>query len=231
MDENPVLELENVSFSYHKNREILSKANASFNKGSINGIVGLSGSGKTTLIRLINGSLIRDGVYDFQGSIKVFEKDIKTQKDINRFIGTVYQDPDNQIIFTKVIDEVVFGMENYNKSSSYMDTKLVEVLELLGIDYLKLRDPNQLSGGEKQLVVLASILTLDVEILVLDECMTGVSYNSRLKVLEIIKKLKDQGKCIVMVEHDYENLLDTNKIYELHKGLLIEKEYKELTKG
>jgi len=231
MNENIVLELKNVSFSYNKDREILSKANATFNKGSINGIVGLSGSGKTTLIRLINGSLIKDGSYDYLGKIKVFSKNIKSKNDINRIVGTVYQDPDNQIIFTKVIDDVVFGMENYNKTVSYMDVKLKEVLELLGIDYLKLRDPNQLSGGEKQLVVLASILTLDVEILVLDECMTGVSLVSRKKVLNIIRKLKEQGKCIIMVEHDFENLTDANKIYELNQGLLIQKEYMELIKG
>lgn len=231
MNENTALELKNVSFSYNKDREILSQANAIFNKGSINGIVGLSGSGKTTLIRLINGSLIKDGKYDFQGLIKVFSTDIKIKKDINRSIGTVYQDPDNQIIFTKVIDEVVFGMENHNKSVGYMDNKLIEVLTLLGIDYLKLRDPNYLSGGEKQLVVLASILTLDVEILVLDECMTGVSLTSRQKVLDIIKQLKEQGKCIIMVEHDFENLIDASRIYELNKGLLIQKKYKELVKG
>jgi len=231
MNENIVLELKNVSFSYNKERKILSKANASFNKGSINGIVGLSGSGKTTLIRLINGSLIKDGTYDYSGKIEVFSENIKSKNDINRIVGTVYQDPDNQIIFTKVIDEVVFSMENYNKTVSYMTMKLKEVLELLGIDYLKLRDPNQLSGGEKQLVVLASILTLDVEILVLDECMTGVSLVSRKKVLNIIKKLKEQGKCIIMVEHDFENLTDANKIYELNQGLLSQKEYKELIKG
>lgn len=231
MSEDLVLELQNISFSYNYNRDILSLANASFNKGSINGIVGLSGSGKTTLIRLINGSIIKDGVYDYSGDIYVLSENIKDHSELNRYIGTLYQDIDNQIIFTNVVDEAVFGMENYNKSVEYMDSKLHEVFELLGIDYLKLRDPNQLSGGEKQLVVLASILTLDVEILILDECMTGVSVESRKKVLQVINKLKNQGKCIIMVEHDFENLVDASKIYEIDNGKLSLIDYKELVKG
>lgn len=231
MSNNTVLELNNVSFSYHNNKDILLKANADFKKGTINGIVGLSGSGKTTFIRLVNGSLIKDKAYEYDGDILVFNKNIKTHKDINRFIGTLYQDTDNQIIFTKVIDEAVFGMENYNKTLLYMDNKLKEVLNLLGIDYLKLRDPNQLSGGEKQLVVLAAILTLDVEIIILDECMTGVSTSSRKKVLQVISELKAQGKCIIMVEHDFENLINADKIYEIDNKKLICIDYNKLIKG
>ena len=220
MNKNRALELVNVSFSYNENREILSKVNATFNKGSMTGIVGLSGSGKTSLIRLMNASLLKEGQYDFQGSIKLMSKDIREEKNVNRLIGSVYQDPDNQIIFTKVLDEIVFGMENKNKSHAYMETKLGQVLKLLAIEDLKLQDPNQLSGGEKQLLVLASILALDVDILILDECMTGVSLSSRQKVLSIIKDLRDQGKCIIMIEHDFENLVDADQIYELKKGAL-----------
>jgi len=231
MAKNIVLELKNISFSYNKNKQILTEANAEFSKGTINGIVGLSGSGKTTLIRLINGSLFKEHNYDYLGDIKVLSEDIKTHKDLNRFIGTLYQDSDNQIIFTKVIDEVVFGMENYNKSIPYMNNKLKDVLDLLGIDYLRLRDPNQLSGGEKQLVILAAILTLDVEILILDECMTGVSISSRKKVLQVINELKAQGICIIMVEHDFENLINADVIYEIENKKLRLVEYSELVKG
>lgn len=227
---NTILELNNVSFEYNSNKEILRDTSVSFDQGTINGIVGLSGSGKTTLIRLINGSLIKDHQYEYQGEVLLYNKELRKHSDINRYVGTVYQDPDNQIIFTRVIDEVVFGMENHNKDYSYIHDELLRVLDLLGISHLKLRDPNQLSGGEKQLVVLASILTLDVDVIILDECMTGVSQKSRLKVLEIVKKLRNQGKCILMIEHDFENLSFADSIYEISNYTLNLTSYVDLLK-
>lgn len=213
-DMAPAIELKQVSFTYGEKR-LLDQCNMSVGPGQVAGIVGLSGSGKTTLIRMINGAMIREGHYDYKGEILLYGKDVKTIKHLNRWIGTIYQDVDNQLIFTTVIDEIVFGMENYALSEEVMEQRLKAVTETLGIQSLLDKNPNNLSGGEKQLVVLASILCLEVKILILDECMSGIDQQTKEIILTMIDQLKDQGITVLMIEHDYANLKAADLVYKI----------------
>lgn len=210
----PAVELRQVSFAYGPN-QILEKADMLIESGEIVGIVGLSGSGKTTLIRLINGAMIREGHYGYTGQIMVEGKEVHDIKHLNRLIGTVYQDIDNQLIFTTVIDEIVFGMENYCLSKEVMVQRLDHVTQSLAIEHLLYMNPNKLSGGEKQLVVLASILCLGVDMIILDEAISGVDEATRATVIKMIKELQEQGITVIMIEHDYSNLELANTIYQV----------------
>ncbi len=211
-DRTPAIELKQVSFGYG-NKPILSEMDMTIYEGEVVGIVGLSGSGKTTLIRLINGAMIREGHHDYTGEILVQGKENRSVKHLNRLIGTIYQDTDNQLIFTTVIDEIVFGMENYQLSKEEMNRRLTVVTESLGIKHLHFKNPNNLSGGEKQLVVLASILCLEVKILILDECMTGVDHETRQVILKMVDALKKNHMTVLMIEHDYKNLAVADVVY------------------
>ena len=210
----PAIEFKQVSFGYG-NKPILEQSDITINQGDIVGIVGLSGSGKTTMIRLINGAMIREGHHDYTGEILVQGNEIKSVKHLNRLIGTIYQDTDNQLIFTTVIDEIVFGMENYQLAKEEMNRRLTEVTASLGIKHLLNENPNNLSGGEKQLVVLASILCLEVKILILDESMAGVDRLTRQVIVKMIDGLKKNDVTVIMIEHDYDNLEGADVVYKI----------------
>jgi len=221
-NEQSIISIQNFSFAFNKNREILKKINLQIKKGEWIGICGPSGEGKTTLIRLINGSLFSDEKICYSGSIKVMGKNVKEFDNLNRTIATVYQNPDNQIIFTNVVDEIVFGMENFNSSKGKMEERVQQVMNRLNIKHLCDRNPNYLSGGEKQLVVLASVLCLDIAVLVLDEAFSYVDLDRKNLILAYLKELNQQGVTIIMIDHMIEHFKMVDRIYTLNNGIILE---------
>jgi len=216
-----IVAIDDLYFGYNSDREIFKGVDLNIRKGQLVGIVGSSGQGKTSLLKLINGSLLNHhGSY--RGNIRFMDRNINDFPNLNRFIGTVYQNPDHQIVFTNVVDEIVFGMENYNYSKDLIHEKLNWILELLKIQHLKDRNPNLLSSGEKQLVVLASVLCLDVELLLLDEAFSAVDEERASYINDLIKILKDQGKTLILVEHDYSHFVYADRIIRLEDGHLLE---------
>lgn len=225
----PKVQVNDLNFGFRRSQPLFKGANASFYPGEITGIVGLSGSGKSTLLKLINGSLKREKWPDTMGSILI-ENKARTEwsfDDLVQKMGTVYQDPDCQILFSHVEDEWVFGMENYQLSSEVMDERMEKVCDLLQIHHLRHRNPNELSGGEKQLVILASILCLEADILILDECMTQVDSQGRQLIFEALKRLKAAGKTLILVEHEEDHLQIADRVYRLENQILTE----EVAKG
>lgn len=212
-----MIAVRHLNFGFRKERPLFLNASVVFEKGMISGVFGKSGCGKSTLLRLINGSVELDQGVESNGdicidgtSIESFKRDGARQE-----MGTVYQDPDCQILFSHVQDELVFGMENHQLSKAEMERRLKEVGELLKIQHLMDRNPNHLSGGEKQLVILASILCLNVEVILLDECMAQVDEIGRKRIADALIRLRDQGKTIVMVEHERENLAIADRLYRV----------------
>ncbi len=210
-----IVKLDSVSLAYSKNRTILDNVSVGFKKGNVSAIIGESGVGKSTLLKLINGSLSKEDVYKYEGCISIDGKSVFDEKSDKRKVGTVYQNPDNQIVFTNVEDELIFGMENYAMSKEEMDSRLDSVTTELNMKHLLERNPHELSGGEKQLVILGAILCLDIEILILDECMAQIDMDGKKLIKDTIKKLKSEGKTIIMVEHEHENLDIVDDIFVL----------------
>jgi len=220
---NIFLEGKNLYFSYdEKKSPMINGINITLEKGSVIGILGLSGSGKTTLIKILNGLIPKRIQGSFNGKVMLKGKNFKTMtlQEISQNIGTVYQDPDTQIIFSCVEDEMAFGPENLCISREDILKRIDDTLELLDIQGLRYRNPNKLSGGEKQLVVLASILTLDVDIIILDEAMSQVDRQGKKRILKAIQQMKSAGKSIIMVEHTIENLSISDEILLLKEGQL-----------
>lgn len=224
MDKTYPLVIKNLYFNYSntKTNAIIDSISFSVNNGQIVAIVGSSGVGKTTLIKMINGTIHPNDNKRIKGEIYIFGEEIKrlSKPQISKYMGTVFQDPDTQIIFSCVEDELAFGMENLCFPQKDMTKRIDDVLELLNIESLRYRNPNQLSGGEKQLVVIASILCLDVDIIILDEVLTQVDKKGKAKILKALEKLKNQGKTIIMIEHDYGNLFIADSVYRLEEGKL-----------
>ncbi|WP_461204695.1 ABC transporter ATP-binding protein [Clostridium sp. DL1XJH146] len=223
MEENYPVKINNLKFKYKKSENyILNDINLKVKKGEIIAITGLSGCGKTSFIYCINGIIPKRYSGDFEGEVLINGKNIGQLEipEIATMIGTVFQDPDTQIVFSNVDDEIAFSAENLCVEKNDILKRVDHITKLLNIEKLRGRNPNDLSGGEKQLVVIASVLSLGINILILDECMSQVDKAGKVLIKKAILKLKEEGKTIIMVEHEEENLDIVDKIYTLKKGVL-----------
>ena len=202
--------VENVSFRY-RDRQGAAIHNISFSaeKGELVLLAGASGCGKTTLIRAINGLLPRSYKGELTGKILVQGQDTEAMplSRISQMVGTVLQDPERQILGTKVINEVAFGLENMGLPRPEILQRAEEALAYLKIPHLRDRETFNLSGGEKQKVALAGVLAMKPSVLLLDEPLASLDPASALEALEMVRRLADEGLTILMVEHRVEDVL------------------------
>ena len=210
-----MIKIEDVSFGYDK--LILSDINLEIQKKKTTFIIGLNGAGKSTLVNIISGIL-------FPKKGKVFIDDLELNKKlepkkIRKKIGMVLQNPDNQILFPKVYDDLEFGLLNIGVS----ETKEIIEKNLKKINMLDFIDANsyKLSGGEKQKIAIASQLVLNPDYLVFDEATSMLDSSSKKEIYGLIKKLKkDMG--IIFVTNNLEELIyaddiiiiDEKKVYK-----------------
>lgn len=210
---NCLLKIENLNFRYRIREELAIKnINLEISSGKVILIAGASGCGKTTLIRCINGLIPRSYKGELNGHILIHGEDLSDLKlaEISQKIGTVLQDPERQILGTKVINEVAFGLENLALPRDEILERVEESLNRLKISDLKYRDTFNLSGGEKQKVALAGVLAMRPEILLLDEPLASLDPASAEETLFILRRLADEGMTILMVEHRVEDVLKIN---------------------
>lgn len=209
MTDSPLV-IENLSFRY-RDRPATAIHDISFeaNAGEILLIAGASGCGKTTLVRCINGLVPRSYKGEMNGTVQVFGGNTATWKlsQISQKIGTVLQDPERQILGTKVVNEVAFGLENLNVPRDEILHRVDEALRFLKIFHLRERQTFTLSGGEKQKVALAGVLAMRPSILLLDEPLASLDPASAQDALDTARFLADQGMTILMVEHRVEDVL------------------------
>ncbi|KAF0107229.1 MAG: cobalt/nickel transport system ATP-binding protein [Chloroflexi bacterium] len=204
------LVIENLNFRYHS-RETLAIKNISLSveAGQVLLIAGASGCGKTTLARCINGLIPRSYKGELSGKILLNDKEVKdlSLAQVSQIVGTVLQDPERQILGTKVANEVAFGLENLTLPREEIRERVAEALEHLKIAHLMYRDTFNLSGGEKQKVALAGVLAMRPSILLLDEPLASLDPASAQDALAIIRSLADEGMTVLMVEHRVEDVL------------------------
>lgn len=209
MSEFPLV-VENLSFRY-RDRTGAAINNISFaaNAGEILLIAGASGCGKTTLIRAVNGLIPRSYKGEMSGRVLIHGEDTAKMKlsTISQKVGTVLQDPERQILGTKVINEVAFGLENLGLSREEIYERVDESLAHLKIQHLRDRDTFLLSGGEKQKVALAGVLAMRPSILLLDEPLASLDPASAAETLDAVRFLADEGMTVLMVEHRVEDVL------------------------
>ena len=204
------LVVDNLSFRY-RDRPGAAIHNLTFtaNPGEVLLIAGASGCGKTTLVRCINGLIPRSYKGEMSGKILVFGEEVKDWKlsQISQKIGTVLQDPERQILGTKVVNEVAFGLENLGMPRAEIYSRVDEALNFLKIPHLRNRETFNLSGGEKQKVALAGVLAMRPSIVLLDEPLASLDPASAQDTLDAVRLLADQGLSILMVEHRVEDVM------------------------
>ncbi len=215
------IQTKNLNFTFNENgNKTLNNININIEKGEIVVIFGQSGSGKTTLLKQLKTALTPSGKQE--GEIKIDDKnlsdiDLKTQAEK---IGFLLSDTENQIVNDKVYSELCFGMENLGYDRHTMHKRAVEVSTWFGIEDLFYKSTSSLSGGEKQKLNLASIFTLNPDILLLDEPLGSLDPVNRNNFTQIIKKINDEeGTTIIIAEHELSEIISiADKIIVMEDG-------------
>ncbi|MCH7587874.1 MAG: ABC transporter ATP-binding protein [Chloroflexi bacterium] len=210
MSEVLTLDVENLSFRYrHREEFAIRDISLSMGSGELVLIAGPSGCGKTTLARCVNGLAPRSYKGELKGSVRLQDQDTSgiALSKISQMVGTVLQDPDRQILGTKVFSEVAFGLENLRMERQEILARVEETMEYLGIAQLRDRDTHSLSGGEKQKIALAGVLAMRPNLLLLDEPLASLDPASAQEALNLLRRLVDEGLSVLIVEHRVENVL------------------------
>lgn len=194
---------------------LFSDVNLTVNRGEAVALVGLSGSGKSLIAKSIAGIIPHLIKLDIKGDIEIFGKTELSEIEKIQNIGYIFQNPDNQIFSTIVEMELAFGPENLCLPVDEIEKRISKVLKDVNMEEYRLKNPANLSGGQKQLIAIASILTLEPQILICDEILSQLDKDSCELVVSILKKLKAQGKTIFMIEHDLNKIDFLDKIYLL----------------
>ena len=207
--ETPLV-IEKLTFRYRDRKTpAIRDITFSAGPGEILLIAGASGCGKTTLIRCINGLIPRSYKGEASGRILLNGQETVgwALAKISQTVGTVLQDPERQILGTKVLHEVAFGLENLAMPRPEIITRVDESLNYLNISYLRDRETFNLSGGEKQKVALAGVLAMRPSILLLDEPLASLDPASAYETLDMVRRLADEGMTVLMIEHRVEDVL------------------------
>ena len=208
--QDPLLVVDNVSFRYREREELAIKdISLQLEAGEVLLIAGSSGCGKTTLARVINGLIPRSYKGELTGQVLIHGQDTTGMSlaRISQNVGTVLQDPERQILGTKVINEVAFGLENAGLPRKEIIDRAEGSMEYLRIADLRDRETFNLSGGEKQKVALAGVLAMEPSLLLLDEPLASLDPASALDALGLMRELADAGIAVLIVEHRVEDVL------------------------
>jgi len=204
------LVVENLSFRYRDRSDFaLRGISLSVGAGELLLVAGASGCGKTTLIRCVNGLIPRSYKGEIAGRIVMQGQETARMPlaRISQMVGTVLQDPERQILGTKVVNEVAFGLENLALPRPEIIRRADEALAVLGIAHLRNRETFNLSGGEKQKVALAGVLAMRPSLLLLDEPLASLDPASAQETLAIVRQLANDGLTVIMIEHRVEDVL------------------------
>ncbi|MEM3448836.1 MAG: ATP-binding cassette domain-containing protein [Candidatus Micrarchaeaceae archaeon] len=203
------IEIKDLSFRYLGNPEkIIEIPEMAISKGESVLITGRSGSGKSTLINCINGIIPHIISGTMEGSVKINGRSTTEMRvsDISLQVGTLLQDPEKQVMNYKVEEEVAFAPENFNLPREEILERVDRAMKAVGIGHLRGRETSKLSGGELQRVALASVLTMDPPIMILDEPTSNIDPEGTRDIFEFLKK--EAGKrTLIIVEHKVERVL------------------------
>ena len=198
-----MIEFRHVDFSYEKDRPVLRDLSFCIEKGESVGLIGANGAGKSTVMKLLLGLLAPSSGEILVDGIRV-EK--KTLPEIRRKLGFVLQNSDNQMFMPTVYEDMIFAPLNYGLSREEAEKRVDAVLRKLGLEELKHRHNHRISGGEKRMAAIATILAMEPEVVLMDEPSSALDpYNRRL----VINTVRELPQTKLITSHDLDMILDT----------------------
>lgn len=218
MTDLPHLVLDQVTYRYEPEApEAVKNLSLAIPRGQFLAVLGHNGSGKSTLAKMLNGLFLPT-----QGRVLVSGMDTREEEhtwDIRQAAGMVFQNPDNQLVATRVYDDVAFGLENTGVPTEEMPPRIDEALRLTGMTEFADRPPHLLSGGQKQRVAIAGILAMRPEALILDEATAMLDPQGRKEVFDTVARLnREQGITVVWITHFMEEAAKAQRVIVMNHG-------------
>lgn len=221
-----IVKIEDLSFRYHRGTiPALKNFNVSVHAGEFVGITGPAGAGKTTLLSCINGVIPHYYSGDLHGQVVVDGLNVASSnfRQLARHIGTVFEDPDFQMVSISVEEEVAFGPENLGFPPHEIEVRIRDALQKTRIPNLRERAISTLSGGQKQRVAISAVLSMQPQVLLLDDPTSELDPIGTQEVISALRELNRQlGITIIMVSQDVERLVENaDRLLLLSEGQLI----------
>lgn len=232
-EEKYIIKTEDLSFTYFdgnldelKTTEIpaLRSINLSVKEGEYISVLGHNGSGKSTLAKLLNLILIPTS-----GKIYIDGKDVSDEKlsddevfEVRKKVGMVFQNPDNQIVATVVEEDVAFGVENLGLPREEIRRRVVNALNVVGMQDYARHAPHKLSGGQKQRVAIAGIIAMRPRVIIFDESTAMLDPIGRKSVIEIMEKLnREENITVINITHYMEEAARADRVIVINDGEMI----------
>ena len=218
-----LVEIKDFGFSYpESSRKVLEHVNLNIKEGTLNVIMGRSGCGKSTLLRQLKSVLAPAGEKEGEilyRNIPLRDTDHRTQ---SQEIGFVMQNPDNQIVTDKVWHELAFGLESLGYDNATIRLRVAEMASYFGIQKWFYKNVSELSGGQKQLLNLASVMAMHPSLLILDEPTSQLDPSAASDFLETVKKInRDIGTTVLLTEHRLQDIIPyADRVFVMDEGTL-----------
>lgn len=210
-----MIEFKDVSFSYEKSNPVIKNLSFKIEKGESVGLIGANGAGKSTIMKLLLGLVFGEGTILIDG----LEMNKDNLSEIRKKLGFVLQNSDNQMFMPTVFEDMMFAPLNYGMSKEDAERKVDLILERLNLSYLKNRYNHKISGGEKRMAAIATILAMEPEAVLMDEPTSALDpYNRRI----VINTINEMEETKIITSHDLDMILDTcNRVILISGGTLI----------
>ena len=213
----PLIQLEGITFGYPGGKPVVENLDFTLYQGDRIGLVAPNGSGKTTLFHIIMGLLKPSA-----GKIRLFGRPMTEEKDfetVRHRIGLLFQDADDQLFSPTVLEDVAFGPLNMGKSREEAIATSIKTLEYLGLKGFEDRITFKLSGGEKRLVSLATVLAMDPEVLLLDEPTGGLDESTKERLKDVLNEL---DLSYMVISHEFDFLSHTTEhLFTMENGRIL----------
>ena len=210
-----MIEYKNVSCSYSADRKSLNNISFVINQGERVGLIGANGAGKSTLLKSMVGLIPSEGL------IKISDLELNKSNinEIRKMVGYVIQDSDNQMFMPTVIDDMIFGPVNYGMKREEAVAKASEMLDKLGIAHLKDRYNHKISAGEKKMAAIATILTMEPNMIMMDEPSAALDPRNRRRLINMLNSFNITK---LIASHDLDFILDTcDRVILISEGSIV----------
>lgn len=214
-----MISFEDVSFTYTSEDYVLENISVEIPQGQFVCVLGANGSGKSTFSKLINALLLPDkGKVVIDGLIT---SNAENTFSIRSRAGSVFQNPDDQIVASLVENDVAFGPENLGIPNPELRQRVESALAQVGLTGFEKRETTALSGGQKQRVAIAGVLAMEPQILIFDEASAMLDPRGRRGLMRVCKELHEQGMTVIMITHYMEEAAEADRVLVLREGRIV----------
>jgi cobalt/nickel transport system ATP-binding protein len=207
------IEVKSINYKYADGHEAIRDMSFCIHHGESVGIIGANGAGKSTMLMLLMGIVFPNKGQILVGDVQVTKKTLPA---IRQRLGMVFQNPDDQLFMPRVYDDIAFGPRNFGLDEKAVESRVMKALDMVGIVHLKDRAPFKLSGGEKRSAAIASVLSMEPDVLIMDEPSDALDPKSRRRVIRLLEGFEHTK---IITSHDLDMILEIcNRVIVIKNG-------------